>query len=166
MDPLLSELVPIEMRRWLVLPLVLAGCAGTFKQPGDLYNPPLAEYPFQYSSPYVNMYWRCQTAQAEGVSVDGYAMASTNANLALSNFNVTLSARNAEGKDLTERFAWGDDLAPGLFSPVPFEVSVPAPPGTVRYDLYYDFTVKDGSERREIFWTIKDLCGAQWARKA
>lgn len=154
-------------RRAILIPaLILAGCAGTFKQPGDLYNPPLAEYPFQYGSPYVNMYWRCQTAQAGGVSVDGYAMASSNANLQLNNFNVTLSARNAEGKDLTERFAWGDNLAAGIVAPVPFEVSVSAPPGTARYDLYYDFTVKDGFERREIFWTIKDVCGDYWRRKA
>lgn len=157
------------MYRYLILALFLAGCAssgGTFARPANLIDPSPARYPFAYSDPYVNLFWNCATPKAGGAAVDGYGTTSMNANVPLRNFNVVLSAHDAEGKRLTERDAWGDDLSPGRFDPVPFEVSVPAVSGTARYDLYYDFQYRDGFTIQDQFATVKDVCSAKWQRKA
>ena len=156
------------MYRYLILALVLAGCAAsasTFKRPADLYNPNPVSYPFHYSDPYVELFWRCQTPEAGGVSVEGYAASSTNANVPLMNFNVTLSAVDAEGRKLTRRFAWGTNPQPSRVNPVPFEVSVAAVAGAVRYDLYYDFQYRDGRTTQNQFATIEDVCGGRWRGK-
>lgn len=155
------------MYRVLILAFLLAGCGGTFQRPANLYNPSMERFPFYYGTPYVDLFWRCMTPEAGGgISVDGYTATSTNQQLPPQNFGVTLKAFDADGQKLTERFAWGDDLAPDAFNPVPFEVAIPAVSGVARYDLYYSFYVVDGRQRLPQFGTVEDACGARWRRKA
>lgn len=157
-------------RYWmLILTLVLNGCAsaqGTVSRPADVYNP--ANYPFYYDALSADLFWRCKTPDVGGVSVEGYAVASTRENLPIGNFQVTLRARDAKGKELVNRWTWGDRLNPTEFQPVPFTISVPAAEGVSRYDLYYAFDVpgerRRSSERR--FGTVEDVCGERWRRKA
>lgn len=155
------------MYRVLILALLLAGCGATFQQPANLYNPSMERFPFVYSTPYVDLFWRCVTPEAGGgISVDGYTATSTNQQLPPQNFGITLKAFDADGQKLTERFSWGDDLAPDAFNPVPFEVAIPPVSGVARYDLYYSFYVTDGREKLTQFGTVEDACGARWRRKA
>jgi hypothetical protein len=155
------------MYRVLLLALLLAGCGGTFQRPANLYNPSMERFPFHYGTPYVDLFWRCMTPEAGGgISVDGYTATSTNQGEPPQNFGVTLKAFDADGQKLTERFAWGDDLAPGAYDPVPFEVAIPAVSGVARYDLYYSFYVVDGRQRLAQFGTVEDVCGARWRRTA
>ncbi|MFQ5947028.1 MAG: hypothetical protein ACE5NC_12415 [Anaerolineae bacterium] len=151
----------------LIMALVAAGCAsgGDFKRPANLYNPSLERFPFHYGTPYIDMFWRCTTPEAGGVGVDGYTATSTNQDEPPQNFGLTLQAFNADGQKLTERFAWGWDLIPDQFDPVPFQVAVPAAAGAVRYDFYYSFYVKDGLSKLSQFGTVKDVCGQRWRRK-
>lgn len=160
------------MYRYPIFPLALAlvvtacGPRSTFKRPEDVYGPSSATYPSHYSSPYIDMFWRCQTPTAGAVSIDGYVATSLNQDLPPQNFSVTLKALNAKGQKLTERFAYGDNLAPDQFEPVPFEVSLQAIEGVVRYDLYYSFVVVDERQRVQQFGTVEDVCGARWLREA
>jgi hypothetical protein len=152
----------------VILALVLTGCAAgeDFKRPANLYDPDMARFPFHYGTPYVDLFWRCMTPEAAGISIDGYTATSTNQELPPQNFGVTLKAFDADGQKLTERFAWGDNLAPDAYNPVPFEVAIPAVSGVARYDLYYSFYVVDGRQRLAQFGTVEDACGARWRRKA
>lgn len=158
--------------RYLILPAALilftaaCGSPSTFKRPADIYSPTPTPYPSHYSSPYVDMFWRCQTPAAGGVSIDGYVATSLKQDLPPQNFQVTLSGRDATGQKLNERFAYGDNLIPDQFTPVPFEISLAGKAGAVRYDLYYSFYVIDERERLQQFGTVEDVCGARWLRKA
>lgn len=158
------------MYRYLILALLLTmtacGAKSTFQRPANVYNPNTAEYPFHYGSPYIDMFWRCQTPKVGGVSTDGYAATSMNQNLPPQNFSVTLKAYSAKGQKLTEHFAYADDSAPDQFEPVPFEVSLQAVAGVARYDLYYSFVVVDPRQRIQQFGTVEDVCGARWLREA
>ena len=160
------------MYRYVVLPLALAlvvsacGPKSTFKQPVNIYNPNPATYPSQYSTPYIDMFWHCQTPPVGGVSIDGYVATSINQNLPPQNFSVILKAYNAKGQKLTERFSYGDDLDPDQFEPVPFEVSLQPIEGAARHDLYYAFVVIDQGDRLQEFGTVEDVCGGRWAREA
>ena len=156
------------MSRFLILALALAltACAkSTFQRPGDLFNPSAEAYPFHYGSPYIDMFYRCTTPEVGGVSINGYTATSMNQNLPPQNFSVILKAFNAKGQKLTERFAYGDDLAPDQFDPVPFEVSLQAVEGVARYDLYYSFVVRDERMKTQQFGTVQDVCGNRWRRK-
>ena len=176
------------MRCFVILALVLAGCASpakTFKRPLDLYSPP-AEYVYSYDALYAELFWRCTEHERGGVRVDGYAVTSLRNNMAIPNFWIRLFARDAKGNTLAQGFAFGDDQSPSNLDPVPFAVSVPAADGTVRYDLYYNFEIADGDgdgggtsqviprvqKVRMVpaagliyFGTIEDVCGARWQRK-
>ncbi len=154
---------------YVILALILTGCASsgsTFARPANLYNPSPERYPFHYATPYVDLFWHCQTPEAGGVSVHGYAAASTNRNMPVQNFSVILKAMGAKGQKVTERFTYGDNLDPGLFNPVPFEVSLAAAEGVARHDLYYSFYVVDGREKVSQFGTVENVCGGRWQRKA
>ena len=151
----------------LTLALTACGAKSTFQRPGDIFNPSATAYPFHYGSPYIDMFYRCTTPAGGGISIDGYTVTSPNQNLPPQNFQVTLSAWDAEGHKLTQHFTYGDDLAPDQFDPVPFEISLPAVAGAVEYDLYYDFYVADrGSGKLEEFGTVKNVCGGEYRRKA
>jgi hypothetical protein len=118
-----------------------------------------------YGSPYIDMFWHCMSPEGGGVSIAGYVATSTNQNLPPQNFSVILKAYNAKGQKLTERFTYGDDLDPDQFEPVPLQVSLPAVAGAAKYDLYYDFFVRDGRDKLEQFGTVKDVCGGRYRRK-
>lgn len=160
------------MYRYLILPsalaLIVAACGppSTFKRPENIYSPNPTTYPSHYGSPYIDMFWHCQTPPAGGVSIDGYVATSLNQNLPPQNFGVTLKAFNAKGQQLTERFAYGDDLDPDQFEPVPFEVSLQAIEGVARYDIYYSFVYVDERQRNQQFGTVEDVCGGRWVREA
>ncbi len=151
----------------VMLLLVAAGCAssGEFKRPANLYDPEMARFPFHYGTPYVDLFWRCTTPADGGGGADGYAVASTNVNLAPQNFGVTLQGFNADEQKVIERFAWGWNLIPGQVDPVPFQVAVPAAAGVVRYDFYYSFYVQEGRQKQPQFGTVQDVCGERWRRK-
>ena len=149
----------------LALFLTACGPKSTFKRPADIYNPNPTAYPFHYGSPYVDIYWRCTTPEAGGLSVGGYTATSDNQNLPPQNFSVILKAFNAKGEKLTQRFVYGDSLNPDQFDPVPFEVSLPAVAGAAKYDLYYDFFVRDGRDKLQQFGTVNDVCGGRYRRK-
>jgi len=174
------------MYRFLILALVLAGCASppsTFRQPVDIYNPP-PEYAYYYDALYADFFWRCVTPEQGGVRVEGYAVTSLRNNMAILNFEVRLFARAAKGEVLAERWTYGDRLNPSNLEPVPFAIAVPAAGDVSRYDLYYFFVVADGNgggsvqapphvERVRIklaagldyFGTIEDVCSVRWQRK-
>jgi hypothetical protein len=155
----------------LILAVILPGCASsqeTVTRPADVYNPNPAEYPSYYDALSADLFWRCTTPDVGGVSVEGYAVASTRENLPISNFQVTLTARDAKEKELAKRWTYGDRLGPTQFQPVPFTISVPAAEGVSRYDLYYAFEIpgerRRWNERR--FGTVEDVCSERWRRKA
>jgi hypothetical protein len=90
------------MHRFLIFALVLAGCASppsTFTRPIDLYNPP-AEYTYYYDALYADLFWRCVTPERGGVNIEGYAVTSLRSNMAIFNFEVRLTARDAKGNPL------------------------------------------------------------------
>ena len=149
----------------VVLTLVLTACGSptTHTRPG-IYGPIPAPYPSHYSSPYIDMFWRCETPAGGGVRIDGYVATSLNQDLPPQSFQVTLSARDAKGKKLTEGFAYADNLSPDQFTPVPFEISLPGVTGAVAYELYYSFHVIDERKQLQQFGTVKDVCGARWLR--
>ncbi|MEE9534425.1 MAG: hypothetical protein V3W06_08390 [Acidimicrobiia bacterium] len=172
---------------WFIA-LALTGCAvpsSTFTRPADLYNPP-AEYPFYYDALWADLFWRCTTPEGGGVRVEGYAVSSTRSNTAVSNFEVQLLARDAEGNIVADRWTYGALLHASNVEPVPFAIAVPAAGGAVGYDLRYRFQAPDGGDmiggagpghRRqeprmvladglEIFGTIEDVCDAQYRRKS
>jgi hypothetical protein len=174
------------MHRFLILALVLAGCASppsTFRQPVDIYNPP-AEYAYSYDALYAELFWRCVTPEQGGLRVEGYAVTSLRNNMAILNFQVRLFARAAKGEVLAEGWSYGDRLNPSNLEPVPFAIAVPAADDVSRYDLYYFFVVPDGNgggsvqapsrvQRVRItlaagltwFGTIEDVCSVRWQRK-
>jgi hypothetical protein len=134
------------MHRFLIFALVLAGCASppsTFTRPIDLYNPP-AEYTYYYDALYADLFWRCVTPERGGVNIEGYAVTSLRSNMAIFNFEVRLTARDAKGNVLAQRWTYGDRLSPSNLDPVPFAIAVPAADGVSRYDLYYYF-MSDGN---------------------
>ncbi|MFQ5931529.1 MAG: hypothetical protein ACE5MM_03890 [Nitrospiraceae bacterium] len=158
------------MYRCLILALILTGCASsqsTFARPADVYNPNPVEYPSYYDALSADLFWRCMTPEVGGVTVAGYAVASTRENLPINNFQVTLYARDAKGNELAKRWTYGDILSPSQSQPVPFQISVPATEGVARYDLYYAFAIP-GERRRQRegkFGTVEEVCGSRWRRK-
>jgi hypothetical protein len=161
--------VPKKMHRYLLLMLAL-GCASspnTFVRPADVYNPNPVEYPSYYDALSADLFWRCMTPEVGGVRVEGYAVASTRENLPISNFQVTLTARDAKGNELAKRWTYADRLGPTQYEPVPFTISGPATERVARYDLYYAFDIpgerRRWNERR--FGTVEDVCSDRWRRK-
>ncbi len=174
------------MHRFLILALILAGCASppsTFRQPVDIYNPP-AEYAYSYDALYAELFWRCVTPEQGGLRIEGYAVTSLRNNMAILNLQVRLFARAAKGEVLAEGWSYGDRLSPSNLEPVPFAIAVPAAGDVARYDLYYSFVVPDGNgggsaqapsrvQRVRItlaagldyFGTIEDVCSVRWQRK-
>ncbi len=175
------------MVRYLILALVLTGCAvpaSTFTRPADLYHP--GEYPMTHDALYADLFWRCATPEGGGVRVDGYAVSSTRTGTALFGFEVRLVARDAKGNRLADRWVYGNPMDVDNITPTAFTLSVPATGEGVRYDLDYRFAVPEGNGdgqtridrgRRvrlaaqgagamEIFWTIEDVCGDRYRRKA
>ena len=153
----------------LILAVTLTGCASspsTFARPADVYNPNPAEYPSYYDALSADLFWRCTTPDVGGVSVEGYAVASTRENLPISNFQVTLTARDAKGNELAKRWTYGDRLGPTQYQPVPFTISVPAVKRVGRYDLYYTFEIPGERRRRneQRFGTVEDVCSGRWRR--
>lgn len=155
--------------RYLILPVVLilflaaCGSPSTYKRPG-IYGPIPTPYPSHYSSPYIDMFWRCENTTGGGVSIDGYVATSLHQDSAPQNFQVTLSARDTKGQKLDEGLAYADNLSPDQFTPVPFEISLPGVAGAVEYEMYYNFYVIDKRKRLQQFGTVKDVCGARWLR--
>ncbi len=159
------------MYRYLILALVIAGCASppsTFTRPVDIYNPP-AEYANYYDALYADFFWHCVTPE-DRTSVRGYAVSSLRNAVGLVNFEVRLTARAAKGEKLAEGWTYGDRLNAANSEPVPFAVSVPAAGEGVRYDLYYQFVVpgesgRGGHSGLNYFGTIEDACGPRYRRK-
>ena len=159
------------MHRFMILALVLAGCASppsTFTRPADVYNPS-AEYANYYDALYADFFWRCVTPE-DRTTVRGYAVSSLRNMVGLVNFEVRLTARAAKGEKLAEGWTYGDRLNVTQSEPVPFAVSVPAAGAGVRYELYYQFVVpgesgRGGHSGMNYFGTIEDACGPRYRRK-
>jgi len=160
------------MHRFMILALVLAGCASppsTFTRPADVYKPP-AEYAYYYDALYADFFWHCVTPEDRTVRVGGYAVSSMRNMVGLVNFEVRLTARAAKGEKLAEGWTYGDRLNAAQSEPVPFAVSVPAAGAGVRYELYYQFVVpgesgRGGHSGMNYFGTIEDACGPRYRRK-
>lgn len=153
----------------LILAVILGGCASSQEvgtRQSDIYNP--VNYPSHYDALAADLFWRCKTPDVGGVSVEGYAVASTRENLPIRDFEVTLYARDAKKTELAKRWTYGDRLSPSQFQPVPFTISVPAVAGTVRYDIYYAFEIPSqvpGQRTERRFGTVEDVCSERWRRK-
>jgi hypothetical protein len=154
------------MYRYLILALAVATwtwCPSAFAQASDVYNP--ANYPFHYDALYAELFWRCKTPDAGGVRVEGYAMSSRGD--AISKFEVRLIARDAKGKKLADRSAYGKLLHATQYKPVPFEISVPAGGEKVRHELSYSFEVpSEERSSRDQFGAVEDACGGRWRQQA
>ncbi len=153
------------MYRCLVIALALTGCAwsvSSFARPADVYHP--VDYPLWHDALFAELFWRCVPPAGGEVRVEGYAVSSMRNERGLLNFEVRLIARDAKGNTLANRWTYGDRLNADQFDPVPFEISVPVAGKGVRYDLYYNFTVPDRSDRlgQTQFGTIEDVCGGRW----
>lgn len=176
-----------RMFRYLILALVLAGCAAsasTFTRPRDLYNPS-AEYPFYYDALYADLFWRCQTPEGGGVEVEGYAVTSMRSNLAMFRFEMQLLARDAKGNTVADDWSYGNPVDADNITPIAFTLTVPAAGDAVAHDLLYRFQVPDngngngsGTSRGHheprvqlvgglpVFGTIEDACSDRYRRKA
>jgi hypothetical protein len=150
----------------LILALVLIGWAlpsSTFGQASGVYSP--ANYPFYYNALYADLFWRCKTPDVEGLGIEGYGVSSRGE--AIGELEVRLIARDAKGKKLADRSAYGKSLHTTQFKPVPFKIAVPAGGETVRYDLNYSFEVpSEERSSRYQFGAVEDACGARWRRQA
>lgn len=173
------------MYRYVILALALTGCAlppSTFTRPADLYHP--GDYHLSYDALYANLFWRCVTPGGGGLRVEGYAVTSMRSSMAILDFEVRLSARDAKGDMLAERWTYGDRINASNIEPIPFAISLPKAGEGARYDLFYQFVVPDGAGQArgghrgqrvrlvgagagfDFFGTIHDVCGGQWRKKA
>ena len=157
------------MYRYLILAFALAlavtacGPKSTFKRPANVQNP--VAYNYYYNALYADVFYRCTTPEAGGLGVDGYAISSASSGSAIENFHVRLFAKDAKGNTVADRWTYGDRLVADLQTPVPFRISVPTAGEGIRYDLYYNFDVKEGSMRNPHFGTVGDVCGGRYRRK-
>lgn len=154
------------MNRTLILALILTTWSvtpSTFAHAADVYDP--ANYPFYYDALYADLFWRCKTPDVGGVGIEGYAMASRGASV--SNFEVRLIARDAQGKKLADRSAYGESIHTYQFKPVPFQIAVPAGGEKIRHDLLYSFEVPtETRDNAHQFGSIENACGEKWRRQA
>lgn len=155
------------MIRCLILGLAVAltacGTSSTFQRPANVTNP--VAYNYYYDALYADVFYRCTTPEAGGLGVDGYAISSASSGNAIENFQVRLFAKDAKGTTVADRWTYGDRLVADLQTPVPFRISVPAAGEGIRYDLYYNFDVREERMRNPHFGTIEDVCGGRHRRK-
>ncbi|MFQ5961803.1 MAG: hypothetical protein ACE5MG_10425 [Candidatus Methylomirabilales bacterium] len=154
------------MKRTLILALVLTTWSLTpsaFAQAADVYDP--ANYPFYYNALYADLFWRCKTPDVGGVGIEGYAMASRGETIR--QFEVRLIARDAKGKKLADRSAYGESIHTRQFKPVPFQIAVPPGGEKIRHDLLYSFEVpNEAPDSQHQFRSVENACGEKWRRKA